>query len=88
MGGMFSKPKMPDNSKALASQEAYQQQQLELQKKQIALQDKQQERVDASDTDLKRQAMARVRAGQGGGIRALMSEESLNPTQGKNTLGA
>jgi hypothetical protein len=88
MGGMFKKPKMPDNSKALASQEAYQQQQIELQKKQMALQEKQQERVDSSNNDLKRQAMARMRAAQGGGVRALMSEESLNPTNGKSTLGA
>lgn len=66
----------------------YQAEQIEMQRKQLAMQEAQQKRVDEADAEMKRQAMARIRAGQGGGMRALMAEETLNPEKVKPTLGA
>ena len=68
MGGIFSKPKIPDTSKQMAAQ-------TEAMEKQSAILDKQEERLDAQEKSAQRtaQASARARRRGRGGYRLLLS---------------
>lgn len=60
-----------------------------MQQKQLDMQQKQQEKLDAQSRDQQASLLARQRAGASGGMRALMSEASLGATgtSGQSTLG-
>ena len=71
MGGLFSAPKMPDNSAAMAKQEEINRQQ--------------QERLDQQAADKSKELMARRRAIGRGGMNMLLSPERPDAAQGLST---
>ena len=76
MGGLFGGK--PDNSAQIA-----------MQQKQLDMQEAQQKKLDAQTRDQSAALLARQRAGASGGMRMLMSPESLGPqTGGQSTLGS
>ena len=64
-------------------------QQMEFQNKQMAIQQTQQDRLDAQEREQKASLVAKQRAARFGGARALMSGASLSDTTatGQQTLG-
>ena len=87
MGAIFSKPKMPDTSKAMA-------QQTEAMEKQSALLEKQEARLEEQEKTATRQASASARARRRGrsSYRLLLSPARANAATGikgsGTTLGA
>lgn len=81
MGGLFSKPKMPDMTPQIKAQEQAAQ-------KQEQILQKQEERVAEQETEKTKQLQARRRAVSRGGRAALLSPERPNAEQGlQSTLG-
>lgn len=75
MGGLFGGK--PDTSAQVA-----------MQQKQLELQQKQQDKLDAQERDAKASVLARQRATASGGSRSLMSTASLSgDSGGQQTLG-
>ena len=88
MGGIFSKPRIPDTSEAMKKQ-------TEAMEKQSAILDKQEERLAAQERSAQRtaQASARARRRGRGGYRLLLSPARANAATGISkgsgtTLGA
>jgi len=75
MGGIFSKPKMPDTSAAMKAQTSAMERQAELLEKQEA-------RLEAEEGSARRTAAASARARRRGGYRLLLSPTRTNAQVG------